>query len=147
MMHGYLISTPALAVVSILSAACDAANPQEVVVNKLDKAVLVRDVGFNGCAREEVLTYGEAATPGRSLPGKDRIHFKRFNARSYCREQAADGTITGVCSCTDGEQTVGGEMDPGLINETPLWFNYQTVLVKHVNYGQFHVFELHSEDL
>jgi hypothetical protein len=87
-----------------------------------------------------VLAFGESTSPGRCLPGEDRVHFQKFDAAAYCQEQAEDGTIDGLCPCD------GGAADPeileGLTNAEPMWFNYQTVASRAVDYGEFHRFEI-----
>ena len=134
-----LLSLPAASLT-----ACDAMYPEIVVVNRTSEHILVKNVSFKGCVWHEVIAFGEATPPGRCLPGEDRIHFQKLDTGSYCREQAEDGTIDGVCTC-NGEE--GKETDPALVDEEPHWFNYQTVSVKRVNHGGFHLFELTIEDM
>jgi len=116
-----------LAVLISLAGGCDLAYPETVVVNKLDQRVLVRNLSFNGCLWNTVLAYGEATSPGRCLPGEDRVHFEKFDAGAYCQKQADDGTIEGVCACNTDGQPDDNPMDSGLSNEVPTWFNYQTI--------------------
>jgi hypothetical protein len=141
----------ALALFSLIG--CDLAYPEVAVVNKTGEHILLRNLSFNGCAWNTTLAYGVATSPGRCLPGKDRVHFEKFDAAAYCREQAGDGTITGICPCKDGGVEVdadGGSdagVDPGLVNQTPLWFNYQTVSVHRVEYGDFQLIEIKLNDM
>ncbi len=127
-------------------AGCDLAYPEVVIVNRTAEHVLLRDPSFNGCVWNTVLAYGKATSPGRCLPGADRIHFRKFDARAYCRDQAEDGTIPGICLC-DGDGPTEGGTDPGLVNVAPGWFNYQTLSVKRIDYGEFHVFEVTLDDM
>ncbi|HUU04113.1 MAG TPA: hypothetical protein VM425_21930 [Myxococcota bacterium] len=136
-----------LAVLMSLAGGCDLAYPETVVVNKLDQHVLVRSLSFNGCLWNSVLAYGDATSPGRCLPGEDRVHFEKFDAAAYCQEQADDGTIAGVCNCDPDQQPDDNPMDPGLINEVPIWFNYQTISSFRAGYREFHIFEITSDDI
>ncbi|MFH1131728.1 MAG: hypothetical protein V1754_10355 [Pseudomonadota bacterium] len=128
--------------------ACDFAYPEVVVVNRTSEHILLKNVSFNGFIWDMVLAYDEATSPGMCLPGGDRIYFQKLDAESYCQEQVEGGTIDGVCPCdsTSAPGTNTG-IDPGLINEAPNWFNYQTVSIKTVSYGSFHLFEIISEDM
>lgn len=106
---------------------CEALYPEVIVINEIDEAALVKDVSFSGCLWDEVLAFGEASSPGRCLSGEDRVHFARLDATSYCREQVDDGTIPELCYCDPEEAPAEDPLDSGLINETPQWFNYQTL--------------------
>jgi hypothetical protein len=132
-----------LALAALWLPACDLAYPEVVVVNRTADHVLIKDVSFNGCAWDEVLAYGEATSPGRCLPGSDRVHFRKLDAQAYCRDQVEDGTIDGLCAC-DG--TVGSE-DPELVDTVPAWFAYQTVGAWRVDYGEIHVIEIGLESI
>jgi len=103
----------------LLLNACDLIQPEVIVVNEINPSVLISEVSFNGCKWEGILAYNEATAPAFCLPGEDRIHFKKF-----------DGTNE---SKSDTLQ--------------PLWFNYQTISVRSVNYGRFYRFVLVSSDL
>jgi hypothetical protein len=107
---------------------CDLAYPEVVVVNRTNEGLLVRNPSFNGCGWNTVLGYGDATTPGRCLAGADRVHFQKLDVAGYAA--AADG---GVAS------------DGGLA--PPVWFNYQTVSVKRVDYGDFRIFEITLDDM
>ena len=129
---------------------CDLAYPEVAVVNKTSQVVVLRDLSFSGCAWSAVLAYGEATSPGRCLPGTDRIHFAKLDAAAYCRAQAQDGTLPGICACdADGGVAAGrdGGVDSGLVNPVPTWFNYQTVSMKRVGYGDFRLFEITLDDM
>jgi len=123
--------------------------PEVVVITKIDEPILVAGISFNGCKWDEILSYGEATSPGRCLPGDDRIHFKKFDPTAYCLEQAQDHTIDNLCLCSGEEQNAAdaGPTDPGLTNREPTWFNYQTVSIKKVDYGDFYRFELVAGDM
>ncbi len=123
--------------------ACDVAYPEVIVVNKTSEHIQLRNLSFNGCLWNTVLSYEEATAPGRCLPGADRVHFQKLDSHAYCREQVDDETIDGLCNC-DG--TVG-DTDPALINEEPTWFNYQTVSTRRVDYGDFIVIEITADDM
>ena len=115
-------------------AGCDLAYPEVVVVNKTAAPIQLRNLSFNGCAWDAVLAYGEATSPGRCLPGDDRVHFEKFDAAAYCRE-----------SCADGGTPDGGSAASG--SEIPTWFNYQTVTIHHVDYGDFELLEVTTDDM
>jgi hypothetical protein len=135
---------PALIIVSFV-AGCDLAYPEVVVLNDTAETVQLRDVSFSGCSWEGVLAFGESTSPGRCLPGEDRVHFDKFDAAAYCREQAQDGTLEGVCPC---EVTAGdAETMEELTNAEPMWFRYQTVSLKRVEYGETYVFEIRLSDI
>jgi hypothetical protein len=126
--------------------ACDLAYPEVVVVNRTAETILIKDPSFNGCRWNVVLAYGEATAPGRCLPGSDRVHFQKLDAADYCRDQVADGTIPGLCACDGGVGPPDGGVDPGLVNPTPLWFNYQTATTRRVGYGDYQVVEITMDD-
>jgi hypothetical protein len=126
-------------------AGCDLAYPEIVIVNQTAEPIQLRTLSFNGCSWDTVLAFGETTSVARCPPGEDRVHFEKLDAAAYCRDQAEDGTIVGVCAC-DGSVPDGGA-DEGLTNSVPTWFSYQTVSVRTVDYGEFHVFELVLDDL
>jgi hypothetical protein len=107
-----------LAAVALPLGACNLAEPEVVVVNRVDEHVLLRNVGFNGCLWSGVLAFGEATAPGDCLPGTDRVHFEKLDVRTPCADDGA-----------------------------PMWFAYQTVSVKRVDYGDFRIFEITLDDL
>ncbi len=131
-----------LGVLAILLGGC--AYPEVAIVNHAAEHVLLKDLSFRGCAWASVLAYGEATSPRRCLPGEDRIHFRRLDAASYCRDQAEDGTIEGVCPC---EPDTGEEVDSGLINVEPNWFAYQTRSTRRVEPGEFYLFEITLDEV
>jgi len=135
------------AVLALALPGCDNAYPEVVVVNAIDEQVVVRDVSFNGCLWSGVLAFGEATSPQRCPPGSDRVHFKKFDAAKYCQQQAQDGTIDGICACDAGVPLPATPSDPGLIEKVPLWFNYQTLSVHEVHYGDFVRIELTPTDM
>lgn len=138
----------ALLALPLLSGGCDFVYPEVVVVNRTNEHVLIKNVSFNGCVWDQVLAFEDATSPGRCLPGEDRVHFQKFDVEAYCQEQAEDGTLDGVCACEpDADPDPDGGIDPGLINEEPNWFNYQTVSIKRVDYGDFHLFEITTDDM
>ena len=130
-------------------AGCDLEYPEVVVENQTKDQMLVKNPSFNGCIWSTVLAYGAATSPGRCLPGDDHVHFQKFDAEEYCRQQAADGTIAGICSCDGGviEAAPNGGVDSGLVNTVPAWFNYQTISTKHVDYGEFRIFTITLDDI
>ncbi|MBN2573215.1 MAG: hypothetical protein JXP73_01500 [Deltaproteobacteria bacterium] len=136
----------ALALASL--SGCDLAYPEVVVVNRTADTMLLRNPSFSGCIWPVVLANGDATSPGRCLPGDDRVHFKRLNAETYCQDEAQDRTLPGVCPCDGG---VAPELDAGDVdadvNTQPMWFNYQTVSSKHVGYGGFYLFEITLDDM
>ena len=126
---------------------CDTAYPEVVVVNELGEPVLVRGVSFNGCKWEEMLANDQSTAPGRCLTGRDQVHFQRFDAAEYCQAQVEDDNLPGLCSCDTEDATPSDPHDLGLISQSPLWFNYQTVSVHRVEYGSFYRFVLRPNDL
>jgi len=139
---------PALCMITLSIGGCDYAYPEVAVVNLTNEHILVKDVSFNGCLWNEVLAFEETSTVGRCLPGEGRIHFQKLDVEAYCLEQAENGTLEGVSICdTDSDPDPDGGVDPGLINEEPNWFNYQTVSMKRVDYGDFHLFEITLNDM
>ena len=144
--HDRASATRALALGGVLLlSGCDLAYPQVVIVNQTAEAIELRDLSFNGCVWNTVLALGEATPVGRCLPGEDRVHFKKLDAAAYCRAQAEDGTIDGLCACDGGAPDAGSKQ--GLTNAVPTWFNYQTVSTQTVDYGEFHVFEIKLDDM
>jgi len=105
-------------ILALASAGCDLAYPEVVVVNRTGAHILLRTPSFNGCVWDVVLADGDATTPGRCLPGEDRVHFQKL----------------------DMDQEVG-------TTQTATWFNYQTTSTKRVGYGSFHVFEIRLEEI
>lgn len=120
---------------SLISAACDLSYPEVVVVNQIGDQVQLRNISFNGCVWDGVLAHGEATTPGRCLPGEDRVHFERFDAAAYNQKLA--------------DFEAGRSAAKGIEEEAPVptWFNYQTVTLHRVDYGQFRIFEINLDDL
>ena len=135
--------------IATASAGCDLEYPEVVVVNQTKDQMLVKNPSFNGCIWSTVLAYGAATSPGRCLPGDDHVHFQKFDAEEYCQQQAADGTIAGICPCDGGaiEAAPNGGVDSGLVNTVPTWFNYQTISTKHIDYGEFRIFTITLDDM
>jgi hypothetical protein len=131
----------------VVEAGCESAHPEVIVVNKTNEHILLKDISFNGCSWAGVLAYDEATSPARCLPGKDRVHFQKLDTEAYCQEQTEDGTIEGVCPCDPDSIPDDTGIDSDLKNEEPNWFNYQTVSVKRVDYGDFQVFEITLDDM
>jgi hypothetical protein len=128
---------------AILFSACDFSYPEVVVVNQTNEHILIKNISFNGCVWNRVLAYGDATSVGRCLPGEDHVHFQKLDAERYCQEQAKDKTLDGVCPCdTDPDAGADSGIDPGLVNEQPNWFNYQTTVTKDVDYGGFYLFKI-----
>jgi hypothetical protein len=124
--------------------ACSA--PEVVVVNQTSDSILIKDVSFSGCRWSEVLKKGDATPVGECLPGDDRIHFKMLDAAEYCRSQAEDATIPGICPCdTAGAPATSVDTSKfGLVNDLPFWFNYQTVSAMRIDHGDFRRIEISS---
>ena len=135
-----------LAALLFTGAACEELYPEVVVTNNTEEYILIRNISFNGCKWDETLAFEETSSPGRCLPGSDRIHFQRFNPKNYCIEQVDDGTIEELCFCNEEDDPADDPMDTGLINEEPLWFNYQTKQSFDIS-GGFHTFELTADDM
>ena len=126
---------------------CDLAYPEVVVINRTGEHILIKNASFSGCVWDGVLSYGDATAPGRCLPGEDRVHFKKYDAESYCQAQAEDRTLEGVCPCERDTSTADAGVDTDLIDEEPRWFNYQTLSVRRVDYGDFRIFEITLDDI
>jgi hypothetical protein len=142
------VARAVLLLTSAVLGGCDLAYPEVVIVNQTAEPILLKNPAFNGCVWSTVLANGAATSPGRCLPGDDHVHFQKLDAEKYCQEQAADGTLSGVCPCDGGAVSpVDGGIEEGLINGVPTWFNYQTITVKHVGYGEFHLFAITLDDM
>ena len=141
------LGTSVLATLFMTPAGCDLAYPEVIVVNEIDEAVLVREVSFNGCTWSEMLWYEDATSAGRCLPGKDHIHVQRFDAENYCTEQVEDGDLPELCFCDQESAPAEDPFDLGIIDRTPLWFNYQTTYDLEVGYGDFVRVVLRAGDL
>ncbi|MCD6496935.1 MAG: hypothetical protein J7M25_01340 [Deltaproteobacteria bacterium] len=126
---------------------CEEIEPEVVVVNMTGERILIRGISFQGCRWDQVLAYGEATSPQRCIPGSDHVHFKKFDVEEYCKEQAADGTLDGLCLCDGGKPIARSPVDDGLIDETPLWFNYQSISIKRAEGPGFYRFEIVSDDM
>ena len=139
-------ATHAFALGSVLVVSgCDLAYPEVVIVNTTGEQIQLRDLSFNGCVWDTVLAFGETTSVRRCLPGEDRVHFKKLDAAAYCRQQAEDGTIDGLCPCDGGVPDAGSKQ--GLTNTVPTWFNYQTVSTQTAGYGELRVFEINLDDI
>jgi hypothetical protein len=132
----------------LLAGGCDVAYPEVAIVNRTSERILIENLSFSGCVWDQVLAFEDATSPGRCLPGKDRIHFRKLDLETYCLQQAEDGTLAGVCRCEPSQDPAPhNDTDPGLTNEEPTWFNYQTISTKRVDYGSFHLFEITADDM
>jgi len=129
----------------ILFNSCEFSYPEIVVVNMTSEHILIRNMSFNGCLWNTTLAYGKASSPKRCLPGSDRVHFEKFDAKQYCREQVEDGTIEGICLCDENDKN--DDIGEGLINEEPMWFKYQTNYVVQAGYGDFIRVEIKLDEI
>jgi|GEM_PF-694101 hypothetical protein len=127
----------------LLLFSCTDFQPEVVIINKTAEHILIRNPSFNGCVWNVMLAYGETTSPGRCLEGTGKVHFQKFDAFEYCREQHEDGTIDSLCSCDTAKPIV----DSGLINTTPFWFNYETLSITDAKNGDFVVIELTEDDM
>jgi hypothetical protein len=132
---------------ALAGASCDELYPEVIVINEIDESVLVREISYSGCLWDGVLAFGEASSPGRCLPGDGRVHFARLDSMSYCREQVDDGTIPELCYCDPADAPEEDPLDSGLINETPQWFNYQTLTSYQAEAGDLLIVRLTLEDM
>jgi hypothetical protein len=114
-----------------------AGDPEIIVVNEIDEAVVVRQVSFNGCVWPQLLTFEDATSPRQCLPGADRVHFQRFDAESYCTTHVADGDLPELCFCDEDDAPPDDPFDLGIVDRTPLWFNYQTTYEVEAQRGDF----------
>lgn len=131
----------------LVNSGCEASYPEVAVTNDLDGFTLIRNISFNGCKWDDMLAYEDSTGPGRCLPGTDKIHFQKFNAKAYCQEQVDDKTIDGICFCDENYDPQDDPMDSGLINLEPTWFNYQTKESYKIGYGGFHLFEITLDNI
>lgn len=118
-----------LALVGLWLGGCELDYPEVVVVNRTTDPVLVKNPSISGCVWNVVLANAVATSPGRCLPGSDRIHFQKMDTEASCQPQAVD---------------VHGE---ALASDVPVWFNYQTRTTKSIDYGHFYLFELVPDDI
>jgi hypothetical protein len=131
-----------------MTGGCELAYPEVAIVNQTADPVLIRNPAFNGCVWNTVLAHGISTSPARCLPGDGHVHFQRLDAVKYCQEQAADGTLSGVCPCDGGAvPSRDGGVSEGLVNPVPTWFNYRTIAVEHVGYGEFHLVAITLENV
>lgn len=117
-----------MASVLALVASCSDLYPEVIVVNRTAEHIQIKRISFNGCVWNEVLGYDDATTPGRCLPGEDRVHFQKFNALAYAEEQEKNEE--------EGEET-----------GKPAWFNYQTISVYRADYGDFILILITLDDM
>jgi hypothetical protein len=122
------LTAPAICCASLALVGCDLEYPEVVVVNQTADPILLKNPSFNGCVWNTVLAYGDATSPERCLPGEDHVHFQKLDVSTY-------GTTSDAGGNAGGETT------------SVLWFNYETVSVKKVGYGEFHRFEVTLDDL
>jgi len=136
------------AVAALTLAGCDLGYPEVAIINRTTDTMLLKNPSFSGCVWNVVLAHGSATSPRRCLPGDDHVHFQRLNAESYCQGQAEDRTLPGICPCDGGlaEALNGVDADPDTSTQ-PMWFNYQTVSIKHADYGSFYLFEITLDDM
>ena len=138
---------PILALAATSLVGCDLVYPEVAVVNNISDRVLIKNPGRR-CVWNSVLAYGEATSPGRCLTGEDQIHFQKLDVEAYCQDQSKDGTLARLCPCANGGvSSLDGGIDPGLVNTVPTWFNYKTISKKHVDAGQFRLFEIMANDM
>ena len=144
-------NTPWIFLVALLAfmfvSACEATYPEVAITNTIDDRILIRNISFRGCKWDDMLAYEDTTGPRRCLPGSDHIHFQKFDPKAFCEEQIENGTFDDFCFCDENQGKDVSEMDSGLINKKPIWFNYQTKRVFKVGYGEFHHFELTQDDL
>lgn len=126
-----------------LLSSCDYLQPEVVIVNNTAEHILIKNPCFNGTTWNTVLAYGEATSPRRCLDGPGKVHFQKYDAFHYCREQQKDGTIDNLCSC----DTVHSPLDSGLINTTPFFFNYQSLSTIDAVGNSYIVIELTIDDM
>lgn len=122
---------------------CDYLQPEVVIVNNTAEHILIKNPCFNGTIWNTVLAYGEATSPRRCMDGPGKVHFQKFDAFQYCREQQEDGTIDSLCPCDTAHLTI----DSGLINTTPFFFNYQTLSTIDAVGNDYIVIELKLDDI
>ncbi len=123
-MGGTALLTLLLALIAPLTA-CDADYPEVVVVNRISENVVIRDPSFSGCRWNVTLDFGDTTVPKRCLPGSDKVHFQKLDLAKYAADLAEAGSDT----------------------PAPMWFNYQTVDAKQVDYGDFNVLDVTADDL
>ncbi len=131
---------------SSLLVSCGEVYPEVVVVNETHERVLLRDVSFNGCLWDEVLSCGESSRPQRCPPGAGRVHFKKLDVTRYCAERAELGVPDPLCGGGEPAAPATVSADEELPS-VPLWFNYQTISEHAVGYGDFERIVIRADDL
>lgn len=131
-----MTGSPLVAVLaaSLALAGCEQSYPELVIINNTAESILVRNPSFNGCRWNQVLALGQATTPGRCLPGTDRVHFEKYDVREQLDELEARAGDAGSV-----------DADPGELR--PMWFPYQTRTVRRVGCGELYRFELRLDDM
>lgn len=129
---------------------CDQAYPEVIVVNQIGDRVMMQQVSFRGCLWPTVLAPGKATQPQRCLPGSGHVAFKRIDVGSYCENQLQYGMLDGWCACDGGVVDMSDgqyERDSSIISAVPLWFNYRTISMYEVDYGDTLRIEVRADDL
>ncbi|HVN52097.1 MAG TPA: hypothetical protein VMT43_11715 [Acidimicrobiales bacterium] len=138
------MSTRLLMLFALLAATgCELDYPEVVVVNQTADYIELRNPSFSGCVWNTVLGFGQTTTVARCLPGSDRVHFQKLDVAAYCAQHADDPQVAAACA----GDTSAGTTIAGTGQGDPVWFNYETVSVKRVDYGQFHLFAVTLDDM
>ena len=59
----------------------------------------------------------------------------------------ADGDLPELCFCDDSDAPPEDPFDLGVVDATPLWFNYQTTYEVETSHGDFLRIVLHPDEL
>ncbi len=122
---------------------CDDLYPEVVVINSLGGSIMVKDISAGGCLYEGVLTYNNATSPMRCLPGEYSITFKKIDVEKYCKTQTEYGNIEGLCLCDGGTPYA----DTDIVSKGPLWYNYKTMKSFIFKRGESYLIELKQDDI
>ncbi|MCX7726246.1 MAG: hypothetical protein N2053_05305 [Chitinispirillaceae bacterium] len=132
-----------LVIVIFLFTYCNYLEPEVVIVNRIAPEILLIDPSFNGAIWNTVLRYNQATSPQRCMPGEDNVHFKKFDAYTYCRRVTKYRLIDSLCLC----DSLWISKDTNIIDATPLFFNYKTKDTYEALRTKFLVIEITEENI
>lgn len=142
-MSGVKIRNKNLIIILFLFLGCTQLEPEIVIVNKIGEEFLIVDPSFNGAIWNTVLRYNQATSPQRCMPGKDNVHFKKYDAYSYCRKVTKYNLIDSLCMCDSS--WVSNDTD--IVDAIPIFFNYKTKEIYEAVWTKFLVIEITKENM
>lgn len=122
---------------------CEAVEPYVVIVNRTAEHVLIANLTYNGTIWNTVLAFGESSAPLSCMTGTGQVHFRKYDAYSYCRDQVQYGLIDSLCMCDSAWISV----DTSVISATPIWYNYRTIEKHTTGYNDFLIVEITLEGM